>query len=117
ITVEGRERYEVNVRYPRELRDNLQKLREIVIPTMSGVQVPLGEVASVAVVQGPMAVKTDNAFPVTTVYVDIAGSDIGSYVQQAQRAVANRLTLPAGYRLAWSGQFEFMQRVQARLKL
>ncbi len=117
VTVEGRERYEVNVRYPRELRDNLQKLREIVIPTMSGVQVPLGEVASVAVVQGPMAVKTDNAFPVTTVYVDIAGSDIGSYVQQAQRVVANRLTLPAGYRLAWSGQFEFMQRVQARLKL
>ena len=117
VTVEGRERYEVNVRYPRELRDNLEKLQQVVIPTMAGVQVPLGEVASVAVVQGPMAVKTDNAFPVTTVYVDIAGSDIGSYVQEAQRVVARRLTLPAGYRLAWSGQFEFMQRVRERLKL
>jgi Cu(I)/Ag(I) efflux system membrane protein CusA/SilA len=117
VTVEGRERYEVNVRYPRELRDDLEKLRQIVIPTMSGPQIPLGEVASVAVVQGPMAVKTDNAFPVTTVYVDIAGSDIGSYVRLAQRAVASRVTLPPGYRLAWSGQFEFMQRVREKLKL
>ena len=117
ITVEGRERYEVNVRYPRELRDDLEKLREVVIPSMSGVQIPLGQVASVAVVQGPMAVKTDNAFPVTTVYVDIAGSDIGSYVREAQRVVARRLTLPAGYRLTWSGQFEAMERVREKLKL
>jgi len=117
ITVEGRERYEVNVRYPRELRDNLQKLRDIVIPTMSGLQIPLGQVASVAVVQGPMAVKTDNAFPVTTVYVDISGSDVGGYVREAQRVVAGRLTLPAGYRLTWSGQFEAMQRVREKLKL
>ncbi len=117
ITVEGRERYEVNVRYPRELRDNLEKLRQVVIPTMSGLQIPLGQVASVAVVQGPMAVKTDNAFPVTTVYVDIAGSDIGSYVREAQRVVSGRLTLPPGYRLTWSGQFEFMQRVREKLKL
>jgi Cu(I)/Ag(I) efflux system membrane protein CusA/SilA len=117
VTVEGRERYEVNVRYPRELRDNLQKLRDIVIPTMSGMQLPLGQVASVAVVQGPMAVKTDNAFPVTTVYVDIAGSDIGRYVRAAQRVVAARLTLPPGYRRVWSGQFEFMQRVREKLKL
>jgi Cu(I)/Ag(I) efflux system membrane protein CusA/SilA len=117
VTVEGRERYEVNVRYPRELRDNLEKLREVVIPTMSGLQIPLGQVASVAVVQGPMAVKTDNAFPVTTVYVDIAGSDVGGYVREAQRVVAARLTLPPGYRLTWSGQFEAMQRVREKLKL
>jgi copper/silver efflux system protein len=116
-TVEGRERYEVNVRYPRELRDNLDKLREIVIPTMSGVQIPLGQVAEVAVVQGPMAVKTDDAFPVTTVNVDIAGRDVGTYVRAAQRAVAGSLTLPAGYTLTWSGQFEFMQRVRERLKI
>jgi len=116
-TVEGRERYEVNVRYPRELRDNLEKLREILIPAMAGAQIPLSQVASVAVVQGPMAVKTDDAFPVTTVYVDIAGRDVGSYVRDAQRAVASHLTLPPGYRVVWSGQFEAMERVRARLKL
>ena len=70
-TVEGRERYAVNVRYPRELRDNVQKLREVTLPTMSGAQIPLGQVAEVRVLQGPMAVKTENAFPVTTVFVDI----------------------------------------------
>ncbi len=117
ITVEGRERYEVNVRYPRELRDNLQKLREVVIPTMSGVQIPLGQVATVNVVQGPMAVKTDNAFPVATVFVDIAGRDLGGYVRDAQQVVARQLSLPPGYRLTWSGQFEFMQRVREKLKL
>jgi Cu(I)/Ag(I) efflux system membrane protein CusA/SilA len=117
ITVEGRERYDVNVRYPRELRDDLEKLRQLVIPTMSGVQIPLRQVASVAVVQGPMAVKTENAFPVTTVYVDITGTDIGSYVRAAQRAVAARLAPPPGYRIIWSGQFEAMQRVREKLKL
>ena len=117
ITVEGRERYEVNVRYPRELRDNVQKLREIVVPTMAGVQIPLGQVAQVSVVQGPMAVKTDDAFPVTTVYVDIEGRDLGGYVRDAQRVVAAQLTLPSGYRLTWSGQFEFMERVSQKLKL
>ena len=117
ITVEGRERYEVNVRYPRELRDNVQKLREIVVPTMSGLQIPLGQLAQVNVVQGPMAVKTDDAFPVTTVYVDIEGRDLGGYVRDAQRIVAAQLTLPAGYRLTWSGQFEFMERVAQKLKV
>jgi Cu(I)/Ag(I) efflux system membrane protein CusA/SilA len=117
ITVEGRERYEVNVRYPRELRDNAQKMRDIVVPTMSGVQIPLGQVAQVSVVQGPMAVKTDDAFPVTTVYVDIEGRDLGGYVRDAQRVVAARLMLPAGYRLTWSGQFEFMERVSRKLRL
>jgi Cu(I)/Ag(I) efflux system membrane protein CusA/SilA len=116
-SVEGRERYEINVRYPRELRDDLQKLRAIVVPTMTGPQIPLGEVATVSIVQGPMAVKTDNAFPVTTVFVDIAGRDLGGYVTDAERVVARELTLPPGYRLAWSGQFEFMQRVREKLKL
>jgi copper/silver efflux system protein len=117
ITVEGRERYEVNVRYPRELRDNLERLREILIPTMAGSQIPLGQVATVSVVQGPMAVKTDDAFPVTTVYVDIAGRDLGGYVRDAQRVVARELVLPSGYTLTWSGQFEFMQRVREKLKV
>ena len=117
ITVEGRERYEVNVRYPRELRDNVEKLREIVVPTMSGIQIPLGQVAQVNVVQGPMAVKTDDAFPVTTVHVDIDGRDLGGYVRDAQRTVSAQLELPPGYRLTWSGQFEFMERVSQKLKL
>jgi Cu(I)/Ag(I) efflux system membrane protein CusA/SilA len=116
-TVEGRERYEVNVRYPRELRDNLDRLREILIPTMSGPQIPLGQVATVKIVRGPMAVKTDNAFPVTTVFVDITGRDVGGYVRDARRVVQGALTLPPGYTLTWSGQFEFMQRVREKLKL
>jgi len=117
VTVEGRERYEVNVRYPRELRDNVQKLREILVPTMSGVQVPLGQVAQVNVVQGPMAVKSDDAYPVTTVTVDIEGRDLGGYVRDAQRVVATQLKLPTGYSLTWSGQFEAMERVSQKLKL
>jgi copper/silver efflux system protein len=116
-TVEGRERYVVNVRYPRELRDDVQKLREVVIPTMGDAQIPLGQVASVHVVQGPMAVKTENAFPVTTVYVDIGDRDVGGYVREAQQVVARQLTLPTGYTLTWSGQYEFMQRVAQRLRL
>ena len=115
VTVEGRERYEVNVRYPRELRDDLEELRSVAVPTMSGQYVQLGQIAHVRVVQGPMAIKTDNAFPVTTVYVDIEGRDLGGYVRDAQRAVARALTLPPGYTLAWSGQFEFMERVREKL--
>jgi Cu(I)/Ag(I) efflux system membrane protein CusA/SilA len=116
-TVEGRERYAVNVRYPRELRDNLGKLREVVIPTMTGAQIPLGQVARVEVVQGPMAVKTEDAFPTTTVYVDIESRDVGGYMRTAQQAVVEQLTLPTGYRLVWSGQFEAMQRVAQKLRL
>ena len=141
LTVEGRERYAVNVRYPRELRDNVQKLREVLIPAPGGMaaprmasgeaaagmsgagataallQIPLGQIARVDVRQGPMAVKTENAFPVTTIYVDIGERDVGGYVAEAQQVVAAGLVLPAGYRLAWSGQYEFMQRVAATLRL
>jgi copper/silver efflux system protein len=115
VTVEGRERYAVNVRYPRELRDNVQKLREVIVPTMAGAHVPLGQLADLRVTQGPMAVKTENAFPVTTVFVDIEGRDVGGYVREAQEAVHAGLALPAGYTLLWSGQWEFMQRVRERL--
>jgi copper/silver efflux system protein len=116
-TVEGRERYTVNVRYPRELRDDVQKLREVILPTMTGAQIPLGQVARVSVLQGPMAVKTEDAFPVTTVFVDITTSDVGGYVRAGQRAVAAGLVLPQGYTLVWSGQFEFMQRAGEKLRL
>jgi Cu(I)/Ag(I) efflux system membrane protein CusA/SilA len=117
ITVEGRERYAVNVRYPRELRDNLARLREVIIPTMMGAQIPLGQLARVEVVQGPMAVKTEDAFPTTTIYVDIESRDVGGYVRTAQQAVAEQLTLPPGYSLVWSGQFESMQRVRQKMRL
>jgi len=140
VTVEGRERYAINVRYPRELRDDIQKLREVVIPApglrggvaaggMGGApqendatpgsltQIPLGQVAQVRVVQGPMAVKTEDAFPVTTVYVDIEGRDVGGYVRDAKPVVATQLTLPPGYTLTWSGQYEFMERVAQKLRL
>ncbi len=117
VTVEGRERYAVNVRYPRELRDDIDKLREVLIPTMGGAQIPLGQVATVEAVQGPMAVKTENAFPVTTVFVDIGERDVGGYVREAQQVVARQLSLPLGYTLTWSGQYEFMQRVAQKLRV
>jgi len=117
VTVEGRERYAVNVRYPRELRDDLQKLREVLVPAPGGIQIPLGQIATVEAIQGPMAVKTENAFPVTTIFVDIEGVDVGTYVREAQEVVASALTLPPGYSLLWSGQYEFMQRVRQRLQI
>jgi Cu(I)/Ag(I) efflux system membrane protein CusA/SilA len=117
ITVEGRERYAVNVRYPRELRDDPAKLRDVVIPVMGGAQIPLGQVADVRVVKGPMTVKTEDAFPVTTVFVDINNPDVGGYVRSAQQAVNRQLMLPAGYTLVWSGQYEFMQRVTEKLRV
>jgi Cu(I)/Ag(I) efflux system membrane protein CusA/SilA len=117
IIVEGRERYAVNVRYPRELRDNVEKLKEVIVPAPRNIQIPLGQVADVRVVPGAMMIKTENAFPVTTVFVDIDDPDVGGYVRTAQRAVSEQLTLPPGYTLVWSGQYEFMQRVVQKLRL
>ncbi len=115
-TVEGRERYEVNVRYPRELRDDPQDIAQVLVPVMGGGQIPLGQVAQARIVTGPMAVKTENAFPLTTVFVDIDETrDLGTYVQDARRTVESGLTLPPGYAMVWSGQFEFMERVRNRL--
>jgi len=116
-TVEGRERYTVNVRYPRELRDDVQDLLDVLIPTPAGLEIPLGQVASVEVRQGPMTVKTEGAFPVATVFVDIETSDLGGYVERARETVSRELELPPGYSLVWSGQYEFMQRVAQKMKL
>lgn len=116
-TVEGRERYTVLVRYPRELRHTAERLHQVLIPTMSGAQVPLGQLARIHTTTGPMAVKTENAFPVSAVYVDVDKRDVGGYVRDAQQHLSRNLTLPPGYTLQWSGQFESMQRVKERLTL
>ena len=105
------------MRYPRELRDDIDKLREVLVPTMGNAQIPLGQVATVRALQGPMAVKTENAFPVTAVFVDIGERDVGGYVREAQQVVARQLSLPPGYTLTWSGQYEFMQRVAQKLRV
>jgi len=114
-TVEGRERYPVNVRYPADLRDSLPRLRALPILTPSGVPVALGEVADVRVADGPDMIRSENARLSGWIYVDFTGRDIGSYVNAAQRAVAEKIKLPPGYNILWSGQYEYLQRAVERL--
>jgi Cu(I)/Ag(I) efflux system membrane protein CusA/SilA len=114
-TVEGLERYPINVRYPRELRSNVEKLGEVLVPTPTGAQVPLSQVAIIRIHQGPPAIKSENARPNAWVYVDLTTSDLGGWVERAKKAVAEQVELPAGYTLFWSGQYEYMQRAKARL--
>ena len=145
-TVEGRERYGVRVRYPQELRDTPERLASVLVAVAHGVgsaggatpmsgmgpgggepaegrestrgaYVPLGQVATIRQVAGPMVVRTEDAIPTAWVYVDVTGRDIGGYVADAQRVVAQRVTLPPGYSLVWSGQYEYMQRAAAKLQL
>jgi Cu(I)/Ag(I) efflux system membrane protein CusA/SilA len=143
-TVEGRERYGVRVRYPQELRDSPERLAQVLVPvntsgtlvsspatgamaetmnTSAGMstgraaQVPLGQVATFRQVPGPMVVRTEDAVPTAWVYVDVAGRDIGSYVEEARQMVASTVVLPPGYTMTWSGQYEYMQRAAARMKL
>ena len=120
-TVEGRERYGVAMRYPRELRDTPQAIaREVLVPTASNGLIPLGELASLRLEQGPPSIRTENAQLVGYLYVDVAGEDIGGWVTQAKAAVAQamaqgKVQVKPGYHLAWSGQFEYMERAKARL--
>ena len=116
-TVEGLERYPINIRYPRELRDNMKALKRVLIPTPTGTQIPLSLVADLTLRRGPPVVKTENATPNAWVYVDIKTSDIGGYVAEAKQLIADKVTIPAGYSLVWSGQFEYMERANARLKV
>jgi len=115
-TVEGLERYPVNVRYARELRDSVPALQAILVPTPAGPQVPLGQLAAIELSKGPPAIKSENARPNAWVYIDIAGVDVGTYVEAARRAVAERVVLPTGYSLRWSGQYEYMERAKERLR-
>ncbi len=116
-TVEGRERYPVNVRYARELRDNLEALKRVVVPTSAGSHIPLGELADIKIVEGPSMIREENGQLAGYVYVDVGGRDIGGYVEEAKKAVSERVKLPTGYRIVWSGQYENMQRVAQRLKV
>jgi len=116
-TVEGLERYPVNLRYPRDYRSDPDALKRVLIPTPTGAQIPLIAVADIAVHRGPPAIKSENSRPNAWVYVDIAGGDIGGYVAQARAAVAREVKLPPGYTLEWSGQFEYMQRAAASLRI
>ena len=122
-TVEGLQRYTINLRYDRDFRSDLRALREdIVVPTPGGAQIPLGQLAAVKVVDGPMGVKSEGAVPNAWVYVDIRNVDIGTYVQMAMRAVneavaQSEIKLPAGYNLSWSGQYEYMLHARERLRI
>jgi Cu(I)/Ag(I) efflux system membrane protein CusA/SilA len=114
-TVEGRERYPINVRYARELREDIEKLRRVLVSVSNGAQVPLGQLADIQLTTGPAMIKNEEGQLAGYVTVDMTGRDIGSYVEEAKRAVAQKLKLPQGYTLSWSGQYEYMQRAKERL--
>ena len=116
-TIEGRQRFPINVRYPREVRDSVEKLHTLPIVTERGAQIPLSAVAGIAVSDGPPMLRSENARLSGWIYVDIRGRDLGSVVGDAKRVVAAQVKLPPGVSLAWSGQFEYLERAQARLAL
>jgi Cu(I)/Ag(I) efflux system membrane protein CusA/SilA len=117
FTVEGLERYPINVRYPHELRDNLPRLKQTLVATPLGAQVPLGQLAELEIHKGPPMVKSENARLTSWIYVDIAGIDVGTYVKNAQKAVERGVTLPPGYTVIWSGQYEYMEAARKRLSV
>ncbi|MFH1975608.1 MAG: efflux RND transporter permease subunit [Pseudomonadota bacterium] len=116
-TIEGRERYPVNLRYPRELRDDIDRLGRVLVSTPMGSSVPLAHLADIEIVNGPSMLRNENGFLTGYVYVDIAGRDIGSYVAEAKKEVAKKLSVPTGYVLQWSGQYENMLRVRELLQV
>ncbi|MDR3435768.1 efflux RND transporter permease subunit [Telmatospirillum sp.] len=117
-TVEGRERYSVNVRYPRELRSDPQAIAtRVLVSSMDGQQIPLGQLATISLAKGPATIRTENALLAAYIYVDIHGRDIGSYVAEARKAVDAQVKMPPGYFATWSGQFEYMERAKEKLKV
>ena len=117
-TVEGRERFSVNVRYPRDLRANPASIaREVLVPIPNGAMVPLGQVAAIRLTQGPATIRTENAQLAAYIYVDTRDSDIGGYVGRAQQAVMSQVKLPPGVYAVWSGQFEYLERAKAKLRI
>lgn len=116
-TIEGRERYTINLRYPRDLRANVDQLERVLVTTMKGVQVPMSELADITLVNGPSMIRDENGMLAGYVYVDITGRDVGGYMAEAKQVVAKELKLPTGYSLTWSGQYENMLRVRERMKV
>ncbi len=116
-TVEGRARYTINLRYPRDLRSDIDQLERILVPTKAGYQVPIRDVARVTLRSGPSMIRNENGMLAAYVFADVAGRDVGSYVEEARRAVASGVSLPTGVSLLWSGQYENILRVRERLKL
>ncbi len=116
-TVEGLERYPVNLRYPRAFRDNLEMLKRVLIPTPTGAQIPLSQVADLKLRRGPPSIKSEGARPNAWIYVDIDTDDIGGFVAKAKKVLADQVAIPPGYTVSWSGQFEYMERAKARLQL
>ena len=114
-SVEGRERYPINLRYPRERRDSLEDLRQLPLITPTGAHIPLGRVADISVSDGPGLIRTENARPNAWVFIDVAGRDIVSVVAEAQAAVSEQVNLPPRYALTWSGQYEYIERAKQRL--
>ncbi len=114
-TVEGRERYPVNIRYMRDFRSSIERLQRTLVTTMDGTQVPMAQIAEIKLLSGPGMIRDENGRLSGYVYVDIAGRDVGGYVDDARKAVMDKVKLPAGYSLAWSGQYEYMLRVREKL--
>jgi len=115
MTVEGLQRYPVNVRYARELKDDIPSLKRTLVATPSGTQVPIEELADIAIKPGPPMIRSENAQRTAWVFVDIAGRDLGGYVKEAKRVVGEQVPLPAGYTLVWSGRFEYLEKANERL--
>jgi len=116
-TVEGLERYPVNVRYSRELRDSIEKLKRVIVPTPTGAQIPISQVADIHIRKGAPVIKSENARMTGWIYVDITGIDVGTYVKRAKEALQKELRVPEGYTIVWSGQYEYMERANKRLKV
>ena len=114
-TVEGLERYSVNLRYSRELRDNLEALQRVLVPSPTGEQIPIEQLATITPRKGPMVIRSEDTRPNAWVYVDIKDIDVGTYVQNAKKIVAEKIKPPTGYAIIWSGEYEYMQRAQQRL--
>jgi len=116
-TVEGLERYPVNLRYNRELRDNIDMIKRVMVPTPSGAQIPLAQLASISIHKGPAGIKSENSKRTAWVYVDIKNVDVGTYVKNAKKLVNETVKLPAGYSIIWSGQFEYMEKARKTLNI
>ena len=116
-TVEGLERYPVNLRYSRELRDNIDLLKGVLVTAPTGAHIPLGQLVYISIHKGPASIKTENSRPTAWIYVDLKGVDVGTYVEKAKRIVSREVKLPIGYTIIWSGQYEYMEKARKTLNL